>query len=98
MSKKNFKQSPALQFVSRANVANEEEKGAETAEGAEDVPLDDYDYSYRAGALQTETKSKRFNLLIRPSAFVALQKMAKNRGLSANELINKIIAEYLERS
>lgn len=44
---------------------------------------------------ERETKSKRLNLLIRPSLFKALTKISVMERGSLNDLINKALAEYV---
>ena len=41
-----------------------------------------------------ETKSKRFNLLIKPSTHKNIGKIATMQRVSTNELINKVLEEY----
>ncbi|NTW84338.1 MAG: hypothetical protein HGB36_13430 [Chlorobiaceae bacterium] len=45
----------------------------------------------------SEPKSKRLNLLIRPSLMNDFKKIAYMRHLSINGLINKLIAEYVSK-
>lgn len=44
---------------------------------------------------EKETKSKRLNLLIRPSLFEAASKIATMRRISVNELLNKTLEELV---
>lgn len=41
-----------------------------------------------------ETKSKRVNLLIYPSLHESMQKIARVRGVSFNDLVNTVLAAY----
>lgn len=43
-----------------------------------------------------ETKSKRLNLLIKPSTQLAISKIAVMRRKSTNELINNILEDYAQ--
>ena len=97
MSKKSFKDNPALQFMSRAEeVVSEvrEEKPVEVREIRE--VRENLVNSYRPTApMVFEAKSKRFNMLIRPSVFASLKEISDNRGTSVNDLINTIVENYL---
>lgn len=51
----------------------------------------------RAGAeLQTETKSKRYNLLLKPSLHEDIEKIAVMQRISVNEAVNRALAAYIE--
>lgn len=43
---------------------------------------------------EKETKSKRVNLLVKPSVYEALTKVAAMKRTSVNDLLNTIAAEY----
>lgn len=47
--------------------------------------------------LARESKTKRLNLLIRPSVFVKLQEKAKLQGSSVNDYINRLIEEDIAK-
>lgn len=47
--------------------------------------------------LVKETKSKRMQLLVRPSTQDALKKAAAREGISVNDLANRIFEEYIEK-
>jgi predicted HicB family RNase H-like nuclease len=49
----------------------------------------------RREAQPKEKKSKRLNLLIRPSIFEELKKIADAEGASVNDLINSIIEDFI---
>jgi len=107
MSKKSFKDNPALQFMSRTEEPiREDAKGAgeqgaaitekpvefQQAREAREIPI-----SFRAIPMASfEAKSKRFNMLIRPSVYTSLREMAVKRGTSVNDLINTIVENYIE--
>lgn len=46
--------------------------------------------------IKRETKSKRINLLVRPSDYEALVVMAEDEEVSLNELINRFIQENIK--
>ena len=45
---------------------------------------------------EPETRSKRANLLVRPSVWDALTKIAKRTHRSNNDIINELIEKYIE--
>lgn len=81
--KKNFK-SPAELFISEA----QKDPGKEAPEAVE-IP--------KGYILAKENKSERLQLLIRPTLKQGIKKAAELEGVSANNLINDIIEEYLRR-
>jgi len=100
MSKKSFRDNPALQFVSRAEkeVSREtvEEKIPETKEAKEIKEIREIVENFKITPITFEAKSKRFNMLIRPSVYINLKKLAQIQGTSVNDLINKIVENYVE--
>lgn len=46
--------------------------------------------------IKRETKSKRINLLVRPSEYEALASLAEEKGISLNELIGRFISEHIK--
>ena len=46
--------------------------------------------------LKPESKSKRLNLLIRPTVYEAIKDKAKAEGVSTNEYINNLILKSIE--
>jgi len=101
MSKKSFKDNPALQFMSRPEEVDRdtreekrEEKAVEVREIKEvKAAVDDF---MTLPPIAFEAKSKRFNMLMRPSTFTKLKKAADYRGTSVNDLINTIVESYME--
>jgi predicted HicB family RNase H-like nuclease len=75
MSKKSFKDNPALAFIT---------------ESIKDTQHTEYTHNIQ----DTETKSKRLNLLLTPSLHANLTKMAKVQLCSLNSLINEILEDY----
>ena len=47
--------------------------------------------------LQYETKSKRINLLIKPSAYEAIEKINYINQDTFNSLVNKLLDNYIEQ-
>ena len=94
MSKKSFKDNPALQFVSRPEREVPVEGKGKIGEIKENkVALDNF---LALPPATFEAKSKRFNMLIRPSTYAKLKKAADYRGTSVNDLINTIVESYME--
>jgi len=97
MSKKSFRDNPALQFMSR--VEKEETKEVMVTEPKEihEITQDARIIASNFHIVPTvfEAKSKRFNMLIKPSVFENLKKISENNGTSVNDLINKIVEEYI---
>jgi len=81
--KKSFTSNPALAYINTPDTDNTQH-------------TDDTDYTHNTEATQTaETKSKRLNLLIQPSALEPLKKIAYMHQTSANDLINTLIRDYV---
>ncbi len=53
-------------------------------------------YAPRPKHRRTETKSKRMQILIKPSLYEKLRRIAEAEGISINSLINEIIEGYQE--
>lgn len=51
---------------------------------------------YKVNPLYIETKSQRVQILARPSTMQQIKKIAKKNKISMNELINRILEEYIE--
>lgn len=82
-SKKDFKSNPALQFISQTEEAPAQKPEAPTG--------------YKVNPAYIETKSKRVQLLVQPSVFDAVDRIAKLKGISRNEAINEALKQYAER-
>lgn len=82
-SKKDFKSNPALQFISQAEPAPAQQPEAPAG--------------YKVNPAYIETKSKRVQLLVQPSVFDAVDRIAKAKGISRNEAINEALKQYAER-
>lgn len=86
MAKKSFNlDNPALQFISTP-----EEKKKEEAEVIAPAPE-----GYKINPLYLEKKSRRLQLLLKPSVFDKLKARADQEGNSVNELIHIILEEAL---
>lgn len=85
MAKKSFKENPALQFISSAVMDQPQETETAAPSG------------YKPNPAFIETKSKRVQLLVQPSVFAAIDRIAKHKGVSRNEVINEALKQYAER-
>jgi predicted HicB family RNase H-like nuclease len=83
----------ALNTLDTQNTDNTHIKQAARSERrTQDTPL-------KEGAKNAgkETKSKRLNLILQPSLFENMSKIAHMRQTSVNDLINTLLREYTER-
>lgn len=80
MSKKDFKNNPAMQFVT----TGKQEQETEVPEG------------FKKNPEYIEVKKKRVQLVMQPSLYEKAKKQAESEGLSFNAYIHKILVEYLE--
>jgi len=84
MSKKSFLDlNPAMQFITKPKIDN--------TEYTDNTDKTDHAYNGR------ETKSKRLNLLLYPSIYQDLEKIARVDRTSVNELINSVLDEYRDQ-
>ena len=87
MAKKNFKENnPALAFIS---VADEQQESKDSV--SQKIPD-----GYKLNPDYVETKSKRVQLLVKPSMFETAKKYSQSKGISMNELIATALEEYLK--
>lgn len=89
MAKKSFMDSPALRFIT----ANEEEKTVKEEKVApkkEELPK-----GYKISPVYIETKSRRLQLLLKPSIFKKLKQTADKKHTSVNDLVNSILEKNL---
>lgn len=93
MSKKSFKNNPALHFITQPEA---EPKAAAPAPKrasrppAPPVPM-------KPNPLYIETKSKRVQLLMQPGLYARLKAAAEGSGQSVNNLIHTVLAEWAEK-
>lgn len=85
MAKKNFKDNPALQFISTADPA---EPTQDTAEPAPQYPM-------KRNPLYIETKSRRVQLMFQPSLYNKIKALATEQGKSINDTIHSILDEHI---
>lgn len=88
MAKKSFMDSPALRFIT----ANEEK----TVKEEKITPKkDELPQGYKISPVYIETKSRRLQLLLKPSIFKKLKQTADKKHTSVNDLVNSILEENL---
>lgn len=80
-------QNPALSFIS------EETKAKVDGVKEEPQPAETIDYKH-SRVVYIEKKTERMQLLLQPSIKAEIQKEAKKKHTSANELINEILREH----
>ena len=87
--KKSFKAdltNPAMQFISTPAEEREVDPTTVTAPAPE---------GYKVNPLYIETKSKRLQLLTKPSTAEKLRAKAQREGRSVNDIVNTILEEAL---
>lgn len=82
MAKKSFKEGMAAAFMSAPAVA---------AERPTEEPKGDTLFPLPGEPIRRELRSRRFQALLKPSTFDALKGRAGMLGLSANDLLNRIL-------
>ena len=89
-AKKSFKaqmSNPAMMFFSTDNGNQAEEKAAP-------LPMSEPEPARRRIYARREMKSRRWQILVRPSLYEAVCDEADRRGITPNSAINDILAEY----
>lgn len=87
---------PAAMFISSAEEPTEAEAPAprpSATEKSAPAPIMDY---IRKNTPKHETRSRRLQLLMKPSLYARLKETADSTELSVNELINAILEKVLE--
>lgn len=100
MAKKNFKSNnPALEMISKTQEQEEpikEQSNIEDYIPAVDEPL--FNTKNLEELAEEETRSKRLQSLITPSTHKALKQLSKKYKTSVNELVNRALEEFTERT
>jgi hypothetical protein len=91
--KKSFLDNPALRFISTADPEPELQPEPERPPAGLEQPPKGYKIDFR----YTEKKTKRVQIVLQPSTFSRLKKVAAKGKVSINEYINRAILEKLER-
>lgn len=99
MAKKSFTgiSNPAERFISMPEV--EEQRTVNTSTEPETRPAmgEKPPKGYKYNPLYVETKSRRLQLLVKPSVHEAIKERASTLGVSLNELVNTILQEYIDK-
>lgn len=94
--KKSFidENNPALSFISKESI-----EAVDSADHAESTPAEEDASSpapvTRRKRKRPEAKSRRVQVLMKPSRHEALKAIAAREGISVNEAINEAIEDYL---
>lgn len=88
MTKKTFKDNPALQFISTAKEEEQEVKQKHKVPTTAKAPE-----GYKLNPLYVEVKSRRLQLILQPSLFDRVKREAEKSGLSVNEYVHRILDE-----
>lgn len=88
MTKKTFKDNPALQFISTAKEEEQEVKQEHKVPTTAKAPE-----GYKLNPLYVEVKSRRLQLILQPSLFDRVKREAEKSGLSVNEYVHRILDE-----
>ena len=88
MAKKNFNlENPAMQFISTP---------AETVKKEEAETIAPAPEGFKINPLYLEKKSRRLQLLMKPSIYEKLKARADGEGNSVNDVVNNLIEEALK--
>lgn len=88
MAKKNFNlENPAMQFISTGAEAVKKEEAETIAPAPE---------GFKINPLYLEKKSRRLQLLMKPSIYEKLKARADREGNSVNDVVNNLIEEALK--
>ena len=82
-NKKNFKENPALRFLSTPEDTAPSRSGGQ-ADG------------YKTNPMYVETRSRRLQLVLQPSLYEKIRDRAANEEVSINEYIHRILSAAVE--
>lgn len=103
MTKKSFTgENPALKYISMGNIENTEDE--QITQYTDDTAITQKVQDIHTGKKEStppevqahETKSKRLNVLIRPSLFEDAAKVAHMQRISVNELVHLAVERYVK--
>lgn len=92
MPKKDFKNNPALSFISQETIdkVDQTPEEATSLQAKKSTPVPK---GYKLNPQYIETKSKRVQALIQPSVYKEAKKVSKKLGISMNDFINRAMKE-----
>lgn len=91
MAKKSFKDNPALQFISAAQPAKPAEMFAPEAPQVQ--PEEGPGEGYKVNPLYVEKKTRRLQLVLRPSLYSRVKRQAQAQGISLNEYVCRALEQ-----
>lgn len=102
MPKKSFTESPLMSFITpdetKQETAKEEAKREAAAPAAQAPKQRTHMASeYKATADFYEPRSRRVQLLMRPSIYSGIQRIAKRNHQSTNNLIETVLADFISQ-
>jgi predicted HicB family RNase H-like nuclease len=84
---KSFKESVAKQFISKpVPQTSESEPGQNIIKGKVSINVE-----------KPESKSKRFNAILKPSLYEGLKETAMRLGISTNDLVHQVLAAFIAK-
>ena len=93
-TKKSFKDgNPAMQFISAQESSNPATKP--TTPGTSDVPPADFAAWLKVNPQWAEKKTRRLQLVLRPSVYNLVKTAAEKNGTSVNDYIDKTLEDLL---
>lgn len=101
MPKKSFTESPLMKFLPADAQAQPEEQTAKPAAPAEtEKPqqITRQASEYKAEADHYEPRNRRVQLLMRHSVYDGIQYIAKKRKQSVNNLVETVLADFIEQT
>ncbi len=97
MPSKSFKGSPALQFISqKADISDMPEEAGEKSSVPAQAAFEAEDAGIRFSE-RRELKTKRVQLLLKPSVHSRIKKRAAAGGMSFNDYVNRILEREAEK-
>ena len=88
---------PALSFMSKQEPAVEETKQAQEPPILEPTQEPAKDVKMKLSPLYIEVKSRRLQLVLQPSLYARIKKIAENKGRSINDLMHSILEAYADQ-
>ena len=82
---------PAMQFISVPQQPQEEEKRPAKPAPAKPERAQEAPDGYRVNPMYIEKKTRRLQLLLKPSVYEAIRERAEAEGVSVNEMIGSIL-------
>lgn len=100
--KKSFKDNPAMQFLSGADVEPVEIEIPDFSTEEDDnipvidIPPEPAPEGFKINPMYIEKKSRRLQMLMQPSLHAKVKKAADSASMSVNDYIHKVLEEHLK--